>query len=51
MRELQRIPTRERGAKLETETEESSDGPAPFTLTDPAGAATLMDPHVPQQKR
>ena len=50
VRELQRI-LKERGIELESEADESSDGPAHFTLQDPDGNPILVDQHVPRPKR
>ena len=50
VRELQRI-LKERGLKLETEADETTDGPASFTLADPDGNPILVDQHVPKPKR
>ena len=50
VRELQRI-LKERGIKLQTEADESTDGPAFFTLADPDGNPILVDQHVPKPKR
>ena len=50
VRELQRI-LKERGLKLETEADETTDGPAFFTLADPDGNPILVDQHVPKPKR
>jgi catechol 2,3-dioxygenase-like lactoylglutathione lyase family enzyme len=50
VRELQRI-LKQRGIKLETEADESTDGPAYFTLSDPDGNPILVDQHVPKPKR
>ena len=37
---------KEKGIKLETETDESESGPANFTVIDPDGNAILFDQHV-----
>ncbi|MCY2958888.1 MAG: VOC family protein [Planctomycetota bacterium] len=50
VRELQRV-LKQRGVKLETEADESTDGPASFTLVDPDGNPILVDQHVPKPKR
>lgn len=50
VRELQRI-VKQRGIKLQTEADESTDGPASFTLADPDGNPILVDQHVPKPKR
>jgi len=50
VRELQRI-LKERGLKLETEADETTDGPASFTLADPDGNPIFVDQHVPKPKR
>ena len=50
VRELQRI-LKERGLKLQTEADETTDGPAHFTLADPDGNPILVDQHVPKPKR
>ena len=50
VRELQRI-LKARGLELETEADESTDGPAFFTLADPDGNPILVDQHVPKPKR
>jgi catechol 2,3-dioxygenase-like lactoylglutathione lyase family enzyme len=50
VRELQRI-LKQRGIKLLTEADESTDGPASFTLVDPDGNPILVDQHVPKPKR
>ena len=50
VRELQQI-LKQRGIKLETEADESTDGPASFTLVDPDGNPILVDQHVPKPKR
>ncbi len=50
VRELQRI-LKQRGIKLETEADESSDGPAYITLVDPDGNPILLDQHVPKPSR
>ncbi len=50
VRELQRI-LKQRGLKLQTEADESTDGPAYFTLVDPDGNPILVDQHVPKPKR
>src|SRR5258706_6128141 len=48
--ELQRI-LKQRGLKLQTEADESTHGPAYFTLVDPDGNPILVDQHVPKPKR
>lgn len=50
VRELQRI-LKQRGVVLETEADESTDGPAYFTLVDPDDNPILVDQHVPKPKR
>ncbi len=50
VRELQRI-LKQRGLKLQTEADETTDGPAYFTLVDPDGNPILVDQHVPKPKR
>jgi lactoylglutathione lyase len=50
VRELQRI-LKQRGIKLQTEADESTDGPAYFTLVDPDGNPILVDQHVPKPSR
>jgi len=50
VRELQRM-LKERGLELSTEADESSTGPASFTLVDPDGNPILIDQHVPSPKR
>lgn len=50
VRELQR-KLKERGLKLQTEADESSQGPASFTLFDPDGNPILVDQHVPKPSR
>jgi hypothetical protein len=50
VRELQRT-LKARGIKLDVEADETSDGPAYFTLTDPDGNPILVDQHVPKPKR
>ncbi len=50
VRELQRI-LKERGIKLQTEADETTNGPAHFTLADPDGNPILVDQHVPKPKR
>ncbi|HTF91072.1 MAG TPA: VOC family protein [Planctomycetota bacterium] len=50
VRELQKI-LKQRGLKLDAEADESTDGPAFFTLTDPDGNPILVDQHVPKPKR
>ena len=50
VRELQRI-LKQRGLTLQTEADESGDGPAYFTLVDPDGNPILVDQHVPKPKR
>ena len=50
VRELQRI-LKQRGIELQTEADESTDGPAYFTLVDPDGNPILVDQHVPKPKR
>jgi len=49
VRELQRI-LKQRGLKLDTEADETTDGPASFTLADPDGNPILVDQHVPKPK-
>jgi catechol 2,3-dioxygenase-like lactoylglutathione lyase family enzyme len=50
VRELQRT-LKERGVELQTEADETTDGPAYFTLVDPDGNPILVDQHVPKPKR
>lgn len=50
VRELQRI-VKQRGIELQTEADESTDGPASFTLVDPDGNPILVDQHVPKPSR
>ena len=50
VRELQRI-LKQRGLQLQTEADETTDGPAYFTLADPDGNPILVDQHVPKPKR
>ena len=50
VRELQRT-LKQRGLKLQTEADESTDGPAFFTLVDPDGNPILVDQHVPKPSR
>ena len=50
VRELQRM-LKQRGLTLSTEADESSKGPASFTLVDPDGNPILVDQHVPSPKR
>ena len=50
VRELQRT-LKQRGIKLLTEADESTDGPASFTLADPDGNPILVDQYVPKPKR
>jgi catechol 2,3-dioxygenase-like lactoylglutathione lyase family enzyme len=50
VRELQRI-LKQRGIKLKTEADESSDGPASFTFVDPDGNPIFVDQGVPKPKR
>ena len=47
VRELQRI-LKQRGVKLDKEADESTTGPAYFTLVDPDGNPILVDQHVPK---
>lgn len=49
VRELQRT-LKARGIELQTEVDESTDGPAFFTLVDPDGNPILFDQHVPKPK-
>ncbi len=50
VRELQAI-LKDRGIKLETEADDSTTGPAFFTLLDPDGNPILFDQHVPMPTR
>jgi catechol 2,3-dioxygenase-like lactoylglutathione lyase family enzyme len=50
VRELQAI-LKDRGIKLETEADDSTTGPAFFTLLDPDGNPILFDQHVPRPTR
>jgi len=47
VRELQRT-LKARGIELQTEADESTDGPAYFMLVDPDGNPILVDQHVPK---
>jgi len=49
VRELQRT-LKVRGVKLQTEADETTDGPAYFTIVDPDGNPILFDQHVPKAK-
>lgn len=49
VRELQAI-LKQRGLKLQTEADETTEGPASFTLVDPDGNPILVDQHVPKPK-
>jgi catechol 2,3-dioxygenase-like lactoylglutathione lyase family enzyme len=50
VRELQHT-LKERGLQLQTEADETTDGPASFTLVDPDGNPILVDQGVPKPKR
>ncbi len=50
VRDLQRTLKR-RGIELQTEADETTDGPASFVLVDPDGNPILVDQHVPKPKR
>lgn len=50
VRELQ-AKLKERGLELQTEADESTEGPASFVLVDPDGNPILVDQHVPRPKR
>ena len=50
VRELQRI-LMQRGVELQKKADESTDGPAFFTLVDPDGNPILVDQHVPKPGR
>jgi len=50
VRELQRV-LKERGHVLQTGADESTEGPAHFTLVDPDGNPILVDQHVPKSTR
>ena len=50
VRELQRT-LKARGIKLKTEADETTSGPASFTLDDPDGNPILVDQHVSKPKR
>ncbi len=50
VRELQRT-LKARGISMTTEADETTLGPAHFTLTDPDGNMLLFDQHVPSPKR
>src|SRR5262249_27389319 len=50
VRELQRA-LKARGLKLQTEADETTDGPAYFSLLDPDGNPILVDQGVPKPKR
>ncbi|HKX46504.1 MAG TPA: VOC family protein [Planctomycetota bacterium] len=49
VRELQRT-LKARGLAFQTEADETTDGPAYFTLVDPDGNPILVDQHVPKPK-
>ena len=49
VRELQRA-LKKRGIKLTTEADETTEGPANFTITDPDGNPILFDQHVQSPK-
>lgn len=50
VRELQRV-VKERGIRLQSEVDESSDGPGSFTFADPDGNPIFVDQYVPKPKR
>ena len=50
VRELQRT-LKERGIKIATEADESTEGPASFVMADPDGNMILFDQHVPSPQR
>jgi catechol 2,3-dioxygenase-like lactoylglutathione lyase family enzyme len=50
VRELQHA-LKERGVRLQSEADETTDGPASFMLVDPDGNPILVDQHVPRPKR
>ncbi|MGH9379591.1 MAG: VOC family protein [Thermoanaerobaculia bacterium] len=50
VRKLQRT-LKERGLALQTEADETTDGPASFMLVDPDGNPILVDQHVPKPTR
>ena len=50
VRELQRT-LKARGIELQTEADETTDGPAFFMLVDPDGNPILVDQHVPKPNR
>ena len=50
VREIQRI-LKQRGLKLVTEADETTDGAASFSLVDPDGNPILVDQFVPKPKR
>ncbi len=50
VRDLQR-KLRERGLTLTTTADETTTGPASFTLVDPDGNPILVDQHVPRPKK
>ena len=50
VRELQKV-LKQRGLKLQTEADETTEGPAFFSLLDPDGNPILVDQHVPKPKR
>jgi predicted enzyme related to lactoylglutathione lyase len=50
VRDLQRT-LKARGVKLATEADETTQGPAHFTVVDPDGNSLLFDQHVPSPKR
>ena len=50
VRDIQKM-LKERGLKLETVADESTTGPASFTLFDPDGNPILVDQHVPRPRK
>lgn len=50
VREIQRT-LKARGIQLQTEADETTDGPAHLMLVDPDGNPILVDQHVPKPKR
>jgi catechol 2,3-dioxygenase-like lactoylglutathione lyase family enzyme len=50
VRDIQKM-LKSKGLKLTTSADESSTGPASFTLSDPDGNPILLDQHVPRPKK
>lgn len=50
VREIQKV-LKSRGLTLTTSADESTSGPASFTLSDPDGNLILIDQHVPSPKK